>query len=1525
MCLRQQPIDRFRRGEQLMKAFRTPTNLAIAHGMRGCLIACVVAGCAADDTTAPDPENRETLAARPADPVKAAALLARAKGLVRPGSVVQTESRLGVPTFLWTRDTPAQAAATRTAIAGAADPAVAAARAVLADYAPLYGLTDSDVADAVVANVDQRRTGPVLVKLRAQRGGIEIFGEELNVVMNRNLEGVAISGYLSSAATPAARSGGLDFSLSPAAAAATALGKQASTAGDASQLVTAGTRDGYETFTLSPAAGIALDDALRVKPVYFHLRGGLEAAYYVEVFARTGAPPIDLLAADGSPLATSEAYSYVISAVTGQPLFRKNLIAESAPLANESHALDPSGFTYRVWADPVTGIPSDGPTGNAAHPKLVAAVDGAQATFVAPSDVLLPNFPFSQNDPWLAPGATETNGNNVDAYLNLFSPDGIGNPVTTSPVDPPNGDYRAQITAAGQFLHAQTPDSNGALAEGRQGAIQQLFYNINFLHDWYYDVGFNEAAGNAQTNNFGRGGTGNDSIRAQVQDFSGFNNANMTTGADGVRPRMRMYNFQSPANHLEVQTPVGIAGKYQIGVSMSGTQTYDISTEIIRATFSNTPTSCTVTNAAALAGKIAMFDFDNTDGTGCSFTTRISRLTTGTTASAIMMVYTSGTPTVVASITGFVAANTRPVAIVSWNTAQLIKTELAVPNTVTARLYRAPDRDGSLDNQVIFHEWFHYASNRLIGNGTGLGTNMAAGMGEGWSDFNALLLTVRADDTAVPSNASYEGVYPMASFATSGVPYTGAANHGYYFGIRRYPYSTDMTRNPLTFRHITSGVALPIGPPVGFGADGASNSQVHNTGEVWASMLWECYAGLLRDTLGATPRLTFQQAQDRMKQYLISALKVTPVFPTFTEARDALLAVAQATDMTDYLTFRIAFSKRGAGVNAVSPDRFSTDHSGVVEDFANGPDLSFVSATLDDTPGSCDSDGAMDHGEFGKVTVTLRNTGTVALSATTATVSSSSSDVWYPDGTTVSFPPTSPGASTTASLRVGYLGTVSGIQQVDVQIDYTDAVLTGGPLTETVGFRTNTDEIPAASPTETVEAAAPPWTMGFDATLGNVAPWSRFEVTPLQHLWHVDNADEGSDQYLISPLMTVDAGGSFNVQFDHTWSFEFDAGGNYDGSVVEMSVNGGAFTDIGTSVYNGTILNYTGDVNPLKGRPGFVQASGGVVHTSLTQAVAPGSNVQLRFRMGSDGGGGAPGWDIDDVSFTGVIETPFAIVVPDADPCSAAPTSADVAISVDDNVATVNTGSSLTYTITATNLGGDDIVGATVTDTFPSDLTCTWTCAGSAGGACTASGTGDIADSATLPVGGSAVYLASCTLSASATISSLSNTATVALPAPVSDPVPGNNSSTDTDTVIRLPSHLIGSKTVTGSFVQGGTVTYTIVLANDGGGIQLDNAGDELVDVLPAGLTLIGASATSGTAVATLLTNTVTWNGVIAPGADVTITIVATINAASGTTISNQATFAYDSQGTGTNDATGTTDAFQCVGALAAAGPRTAR
>ena len=119
------------------------------------------------------------------------------------------------------------------------------------------------------------------------------------------------------------------------------------------------------------------------------------------------------------------------------------------------------------------------------------------------------------------------------------------------------------------------------------------------------------------------------------------------------------------------------------------------------------------------------------------------------------------------------------------------------------------------------------------------------------------------------------------------------------------------------------------------------------------------------------------------------------------------------------------------------------------------------------------------------------------------------------------------------------------------------------------------------------------------------------------------------------------------------------------------------------------------------------------------------------------------------------------------------------------------------------------------------------------------------------------------------------------------------------------------SKTVSGLFNPNTNVTYTIVVTNFGTTTQQDNPGNEFTDVLPPTLALVSASATSGTAVATLGTNTVTWNGSIpGTGGTVTITITATIvnGTPGGTVVLNQGTVSFDADNNGTNEGSILTD-----------------
>ena len=258
--------------------------------------------------------------------------------------------------------------------------------------------------------------------------------------------------------------------------------------------------------------------------------------------------------------------------------------------------------------------------------------------------------------------------------------------------------------------------------------------------------------------------------------------------------------------------------------------------------------------------------------------------------------------------------------------------------------------------------------------------------------------------------------------------------------------------------------------------------------------------------------------------------------------------------------------------------------------------------------------------------------------------------------------------------------------------------------------------------------------------------------------------------------------------------------------------------------------------------------------------------------------------------------TPIAGVTTDFDndPRSAtAPTigadelTADLSITKTDGVATATPGGIVTYTITASNAGPGNAPGATVADTFPATLTCTWTCAGAGGGTCTAAGSGNINDTVTLPAGGSVTY--------TATLLDLG----VGDRHPeqhgdrrrrrVSDPNAGQQLAPRTPTRWRAQADLAITKTdgVT-TATPGGSVTYTITASNAG---PSNATGSTVADTFPASLTCtwtcVGAGGGTCTAAGSGNIND-TVN--LPAGGSVTYTASCTISAAATGTLSNTAT-----------------------------------
>ncbi|MGK2859513.1 MAG: DUF7507 domain-containing protein, partial [Thermoanaerobaculia bacterium] len=212
--------------------------------------------------------------------------------------------------------------------------------------------------------------------------------------------------------------------------------------------------------------------------------------------------------------------------------------------------------------------------------------------------------------------------------------------------------------------------------------------------------------------------------------------------------------------------------------------------------------------------------------------------------------------------------------------------------------------------------------------------------------------------------------------------------------------------------------------------------------------------------------------------------------------------------------------------------------------------------------------------------------------------------------------------------------------------------------------------------------------------------------------------------------------------------------------------------------------------------------------------------------------------------------------------------SADLSITKTDGVTEASPGGSVTYTITASNAGPSDALGATVADTFAAVLTATWTCVGAGGGTCTAAGAGDINDIVNLPSGGSVTYTVNATISAAA-VGTISNTATVTAPAGVTDPVPGNDSATDDFTLVPEADVSI-SKTLTtvGPYSQGQVISYSLSVSNAGPA----TATNVQVTDTPTNLTITNVSSVNCAALPCTIPS-------LASGANEVITVTATIDA----------------------------------------------
>jgi len=598
---------------------------------------------------------------------------------------------------------------------------------------------------------------------------------------------------------------------------------------------------------------------------------------------------------------TSNYWDILVNATTGEVIEKNNLNVScdftdhpyehshdhklvAFPLNKESYQqpnllLAPDNASYNVFPFPVEA-PTFGSRSVVTNPwNLTASPEG-----------------------WHSDGTTHyttTQGNNVFAYQDLYDDD------LFSGITPDGGSSR----------NFNFPYTASALALNNQdAAITNLFYANNMVHDVFYKFGFTPAARNFQKNNFGLGGAGEDFVNAEAQDGGGtvptntvsnYNNANFATPPDGGNGRMQMYLWVNDSQKLFYNAPTSAATRTPVSfIAQFGQQITGVP---VTGNVKLSPVldACTALPANSLNGFIGLAERGS-----CDFNIKVENMqNAGATGAIIYNAASSAAP----GNMGGTNANVYILAELIDNTeGEYIKSQLANNTTVNVSMGYSTKQDGSFDNGVMIHEYGHGISNRLTGDGYSClqASQSREQMGEGWSDFFALMLTNKSGDNAsVPRSM---GTY------VSGEAISGD-------GIRPAKYSPDFAVNGFTYGN-TNGMEFLNGTTM--------VPNVHSIGFVWATMLWDLhwqYVAKYGYASNVTSNTT--NGSSRVLQLVTNALKLQVCSPTFIDGRNAILAAELATTQgADRCMIWRTFAKRGLGVTAAAGSK--TNINDQVQDFS---------------------------------------------------------------------------------------------------------------------------------------------------------------------------------------------------------------------------------------------------------------------------------------------------------------------------------------------------------------------------------------------------------------------------------------------------------------------------------------------------------------------------------------------------------------------------------------------------------------
>jgi hypothetical protein len=494
---------------------------------------------------------------------------------------------------------------------------------------------------------------------------------------------------------------------------------------------------------------------------------------------------------------------------------------------------------------------------------------------------------------WNSNGTTDfdsTRGNNVLAQEDVNGNNGLGNGANSST---PLPDLTFKFTP--NFGNAPTTSAN------QNFAITNLFYWNNIMHDISYQYGFDEVSGNFQANNLSRGGAGNDYVFADAQDGSSSNNANFATPADGSSPRMQMFVWDAVPKFI-VNKPTSFAGKKSatesdfsknnkiadVGPITKGVVLYNDN-----AGGTSHEACAAPANPGAIAGKIALIDRGS-----CDFAVKVKNAQN---AGAIGVIVADDVPGEYPIIMGGTDNTiTTPAFMVSFETGDAMKQFLAASTPVNVTMKKGVHLDGELDNGVISHEFTHGISNRLTGGPNNVSClQNKEQMGEGWSDYMALMVTTNWQSAAVSDgpNARPIGTYVLGQ-GTDGP------------GIRYYPYSTDFNINPWTYDSLALSSRF---------SNNLFLYDPHAVGEVWCNMLWVMTWELIQSKGIATNIYNDAAIKGNAiaLKLVLEGMKLQNCSPGFVDGRDGILKADTLLFGGQYSSIIWhAFASRGLGFHA---------------------------------------------------------------------------------------------------------------------------------------------------------------------------------------------------------------------------------------------------------------------------------------------------------------------------------------------------------------------------------------------------------------------------------------------------------------------------------------------------------------------------------------------------------------------------------------------------------------------------------